>query len=188
MGNKLYKRKFRKKIENVKKMKLENILKEDYKRYLELRKYNQKLIPSSNKTFPKIKEIRNFNTFPPIYFLITEESFKTIKGNIYKVIPLTEFISLAYLDNTPIFNFKNIPLCLVPLPFWLYFSEKILFEYSEVIAKTNEESIRKCIQYVEKTKIPSKTSQGKYIQDELERLGKLSLYSLLINLEKIEES
>jgi len=106
---------------------------------------------------------------------------------LYKVIPLSEEIALSHLNQqTPFFIFEKHNLCLCALPFWLYLTEELLFEYSKKIATTDKESIKKCIQYAEDTPIPE-NYQGKFIKKERERLSKYSLINFPEAIEKIQK-
>ena len=105
---------------------------------------------------------------------------------LYKVIPLSEEIALSHLNqHTPFFIFEKHNLCLCALPFWLYLTEELLFEYSKKIATTDKESIKKCIQYAEDTPIPE-NYQGKFIKKEMERLSEYNTFSLIDFVEAAE--
>lgn len=167
-------------------MKKGKILKNDYKRYLELLKHNQKIFEVDKKSKVNTNEIRLLNTAFPTYFLTVKKTYKLKCDNIYKVIPLTEFIALAYTENILVFNVDRMSLCLTILPFYLDISEDFLYNYTEVIAKTNEKSIKACINFIENTKKVYSLTQNKFIEKEKERLGKISLYSIISVLNKIE--
>ncbi|MCU4138822.1 MAG: hypothetical protein MW689_000611 [Thermodesulfobacteria bacterium] len=133
-------------------------------------------------TVPAVREIREMGAVPPLYVLIVEETY----SNLFKCIPLTELGILVPYEAVPIFNFKDIPLSLCCLPFWIYLSKEILIKFSRVIAKTNEESISRCLEFVSKVKIPEKGIFAEYINFEMERLRDLNTYSMLSFVEEIE--
>lgn len=173
---------------------MRDVIKGEYLRYLKLKKQSQGPFSFEKKSKPRVGEIRIFGIFPPIYFLIAEKSFAFGNGkrekNIYKVLPLSEELILSHLtDNTPIFVFKDLILCLAVLPFWIYLTEEILFEYSKKIAETDFESIEKCIKYAENTEIPQ-NYQGKFIRSEMERLSQFntsSIFDFVSTLEEVEQ-
>ena len=131
-------------------------------------------------TAPAVREIREMGAVPPLYVLIAEETY----SNLFKCIPLTEIGILVPYETVPIFNFKDIPLSLCSLPFWIYLSKEILIKLSRVIAKTNEESISRCLEFISKAKIPKKGIFAEYINFEMERLRDLNTYSMLSFIEE----
>ena len=133
-------------------------------------------------TVPAVREIREMGAVPPLYVLIAEEPYL----NLFKCIPLTELGNFVPYEGVPIFNFKDIPLSLCCLPFWIYLSKEILIKFSRTIAKTDEKSISRCLEFVSKAKIPKKGIFAEYINFEMERLRDLNTYSMLSFIEKIQ--
>ena len=131
-------------------------------------------------TAPAVQEIREMGAVPPLYVLIVEESY----SNLFKCIPLTELGIFVPYETVPIFNFKDIPLSLCCLPFWIYLSKEILMKFSRTIAKTDEESISRCLEFVSNVKIPEKGIFAEYINFEMERLRDLNIYSMLSFIEE----
>jgi len=129
-------------------------------------------------TAPVVREIREMGAVPPLYVLIAEETY----SDLFKCIPLTELGILVPFEDVPVFHLKDRTL--ITLPFWIYLSKEILIKLSRVIAKTNEESISRCLEFVSKAKIPKKGIFAEYINFEMERLRDLNTYSMLSFIEE----
>ncbi len=163
-------------------------LKEDLKRFEKMLKESIGPFEASKKELPEIGEIRRFLIHPPLYFLISEETFRAKTQKIYEAIVLSEEVTLAVLsEKTPVFVFKNVPLVLVCLSFWIYLTEDFLFKYTEVIGKTDKESIEKCKAYAEKEQIPYELPEGEYIRLEMKRLSIYNTGNILAFIEALEE-
>ncbi len=148
-------------------------LKKELERFKKLLKeYREEVLyEAERKSFPKRGEIRKLCVIPPLYFLISKEVAKGPSQKIYEAIVLSEEVALGSLGaNTPIFVFKNVPLMLVSLPFWIYLTDEFLLDYSEVIAEVDETSIEKATIYAKNTPIPEGLPEGAYIRLEMERV------------------
>ena len=168
----------------------EDVIKKEFLRYKNLLSQSEGLFSFEKKEKVKIGDLRILGIFPPVYFLVVEKvSLPLSEKALYKVIPLSEEIALSHLNkNTPFFIFKTKNLCLCALPFWLYFAEEFIFNYSKKIATADKKTIKKCIKYTENTLIP-KNYQGKYIKKEKERLSQYAVknFSEIVKLpEEIE--
>ena len=131
-------------------------------------------------TAPAVREIREMGAVPPLYVLIAEETY----SNLFRCIPLTELGILVPFEDVPIFHLKDRTL--TTLSFWVYLSKEVLTKLSRTIAKTDEESISRCLEFVSKVKIPEKGIFAEYINFEMERLRDLNTYSMLSFVEEIE--
>jgi len=131
-------------------------------------------------TAPVVREIREMGAVPPLYVLIAEETY----SNLFRCIPLTELGILVPFEDVPIFHLKDRTL--TTLSFWVYLSKEVLTKLSRTIAKTNEESISRCLEFISKVKIPEKGIFAEYINFEMERLRDLNTYSMLSFVEEIE--
>ena len=131
-------------------------------------------------TAPAVREIREMGAVPPLYVLIAEETY----SNLFRCIPLTELGILVPFEDVPIFHLKDRTL--TTLSFWVYLSKEVLTKLSRTIAKTNEESISRCLEFISKVKIPEKGIFAEYINFEMERLRDLNTYSMLSFVEEIE--
>ncbi|MCD6490553.1 MAG: hypothetical protein J7K20_07510 [Thermodesulfobacterium sp.] len=133
-------------------------------------------------TAPILGEIREMGAVPSLYVLVAEESY----SNLFRCIPLTELGILVPFEDIPIFHLKDRTL--ITLPFWVYLSKEVLAKLSRTIAKTDEKSISRCLEFISKVKIPEKGIFAEYINFEMERLRDLNIYSMLSFVEETEST
>ncbi|WP_461828896.1 hypothetical protein, partial [Aquifex sp.] len=75
---------------------------------------------------------------------------------------------------------------LVPLPSFLYLSEEFLINHTKAVARANEQILNKVLDYVLNTRLPRKGIYREFLDEEITRLEKLSLYEILRNIEREE--
>lgn len=135
--------------------------------------------------FPKLKDLRRLEAFPPIYLLIVEE-YPLFQEKLFKCLVFTEDIEEGTLSgNTPFLILEKEKIILVGLPLWIYCLEAFLLNYSTRIGKVSSENIEEFIQYAKKTPIPG-TPQGKYIKNIAKALASINTFSLFEFLENLE--
>ena len=134
-----------------------DLVKLEFLRYKALLKREERLILSEEKVPPKVGDVRELLCFPPIYLALVER-----KGNVFKAIPLTEEIVLAWLGrSTPVLKVKNV--LLVALPFSIFKREYFLYNFSKKIGEIDEKEIFELIHYARKRDLPE-TIQKEYIE------------------------
>jgi hypothetical protein len=149
------------------------------------------LYPVSEKSFPKVNEIRELSASVPFYFVLFEEISFCDRSKIFKTVVLTEEILLGYLNKKPpIIVLPEYRTVLVALPFWIYLNEQFLTDctYRRGILKNGESE--KLVRYVEETKIPSETEdvRGKFINAVMKLFAPYNTVSILSSLDTIESS
>jgi len=158
--------------------------KEMYKSYLDLLENAEEnlLAECEEKKSPQVGEIRIFNIDPPFYLLVS----KKIKGNLYEVIPFTEFWSLVGNSKISLLiRVKKYRLTLSPLPFTYYFSEELLTKYSCVITTVGEDVIKTTREYVRKvTILDFDEISVEFLKRETSRIGRFFVASVLTSLEE----
>ena len=163
-------------------------LQKEWKLYKSLRGKDLKIFSVSEKEKipPKLNELRELCTVPPIYFALTEElPLNEIK--LYKALVLTEEIGLGWLNpETPIIKLPHLKTLLVALPFWVYLDEKFLLSYTFKRGIINEDDIHRLEDYAERTRIPQDI-RGKYIRFQMKLLSPYNTESLLQSLDKIDK-
>jgi hypothetical protein len=165
---------------------MKNRLRREWELYKSLRGEDLKIFSVSTKIPPKLNELRELCTIPPIYFVIAEElPFHQIK--LYKALVLTEEIGLGWLNpETPIIKLPHLKTLLVALPFWVYLDEKFLLNHTNKLGVLNEDDIHRLEGYAERVQIPQDI-RGKYIRFLMKLLAPYNTESILTYLEKLEE-
>ena len=160
-------------------------LEKEFADYKSLLPKKEEVIPVKNSSKPNLSDLRRIQIFPPIYVILVDElSYHNEK--LFKGIILTEEVTLGWLNKTtPILNLKKHKTLLVVLPFWTYFTEDFLFQYSEKLGTVDPSLGKKFLDYAEKKEIPS-TVQGEYIRLVMKRLAKFNTYSLFNFIDKLE--
>jgi hypothetical protein len=147
---------------------------------------NFELYPISEKSFPKLNEIRELSANYPIFFALVEE---TILGEqkLFKTIILTEEILLGYLSKEiPIIKIPRYRTILISLPVWVYLSENFLTNYTYRRGILRNGAIEKLVRYAETTPIPQGI-KGKFINSIMELLAPYNTFSILETFEMIEK-
>ena len=157
------------------------ILKELYDAYRTMRKEGSDIpIRVKSKVKPEKYQVRKIMIDPPGWCLIIGKI-----DNLYKCIALTEWVELARTEKPfPYLLIREATL--VPLPSFLYLSEEFLENYTKAVAKTNEEAVKKVLDYVLNTRIPKRGIYRQFLEEEITRLEALSLQEILKNIEKEE--
>jgi hypothetical protein len=167
-------------------MRKKDKLQRELELYKSLREKDLRIFPVSKKVPPKVNELRELSTVPPLYFALIEElPIEQVK--LFKAIVLTEEIALGWLGpQTPVIKLSHLKTIIVALPFWVYLDEKFLLNYTKKLGVFNNEDIHRLEDYAERAKIPQDI-RGKYIRSVMELLAPYNTGSILTNLEKIEE-
>jgi len=167
-------------------MRKKDRLQREWELYKSLRGRDLKIFSVSTKIPPKLNELRELCTIPPIYFAIAEElPFDQVK--LYKALVLTEEIGLGWLNpETPIIKLSHLKTLLVALPFWVYLDENFLLNHTNKLGVLNEDDIHRLEGYAERVQIPQDI-RGKYIRFLMELLAPYNTRSILTYLEKLEE-
>jgi hypothetical protein len=167
-------------------MKKQDRIKKQWELYKSLRGKELTLSPVSQNIPPKVNDLRELCTFPPIYFALAEE-ISFYQEKLFKAIVLTEEIILGWLNpKTPILKLHNFKTLLVALPFWIYLDEKFLLTYTFKRGTINEDDIHRLEDYAERARIPQDI-RGEYIRFLMELLAPYNTESILTYLEKLEE-
>ncbi|MCI4409739.1 MAG: hypothetical protein JHC26_11660 [Thermofilum sp.] len=129
------------------------------------------LVPVEEEKQIEVKpyQLRVLSCSVPRYWLVTlGVEYSTSGLNLYKVLVLTEDVSLAqFADDVPVLLIKKIMLA--SLPFWVYLTDEFLREYSVYFTDLSEELVDCIFKWVEKVELPSVDNvRGKYIIDMLE--------------------
>ncbi|MFZ8830790.1 MAG: hypothetical protein ACO2OY_01295, partial [Thermodesulfobacteriaceae bacterium] len=128
-------------------MKKRDRIKKQWELYKSLRGKELIVSPVSQKIPPKVNDLRELCTFPPIYFALAEE-ISFYQEKIFKAIVLTEEIILGWLNfKTPILKLHSFKTLLVALPFWVYLDEKFLLTYTFKRGTINEDDIYRLEDY-----------------------------------------
>ncbi len=158
----------------------------DYKSLLSKEEEEEVIVPVKISKPVNLGDLRRLQIFPPVYVILVDE-LSYCNEKLFKGVILTEEIALGWLGkNTPILNLKERRTLLIVLPFWIYFTEDFLFQYSEKLGQVDPLSLNKLLDYAEKKKIPE-TIQGEYIRLVMKRLAKFNTYSLFKFLDELEE-
>jgi hypothetical protein len=167
-------------------MRKKDRLQREWELYKSLRGKELRIFPVSKKVPPKVNELRELSTVPPVYFALIEElPIEQVK--LFKAIVLTEEIALGWLGpQTPVIKLSHLKTVIVALPFWVYLDEKFLLSYTNKLGVLNDKDIHRLEGYAEKTKIPQDI-RGEYIRSLMELLAPYNTESILTYLEKIEE-
>jgi hypothetical protein len=161
-------------------------VKKQWELYKSLRGEDLKIFPVSTKIPPKLNELRELCTVPPVYFALIEE-LPNEKVKLFKAIVLTEEIALGWLGpQTPVIKMPYLKTIIVALPFWVYLDEKFLLSYTNKLGVINDEDIHHLEDYAKRTKIPQDI-RGEYIRSVMELLAPYNTGSILSYLEKFEE-
>jgi len=167
-------------------MRKKDRLQREWELYKSLRGEDLKIFSVSTKIPPKLNELRELCTIPPIYFALTEE-FHLDQVKLYKALVLTEEIGLGWLNpETPIIKLPHLKTLLVALPFWVYVDEKFLLTYTFKRGTINEDDIYRLEDYVKRAQIPYDI-RGEYIRFLMQLLAPYNTESILTYLEKLEE-
>jgi len=167
-------------------MKKQDRIKKQWKLYKSLREKELIVSPVSQKISPKVTDLRELCTFPPIYFALAEE-ISFYQEKLFKAIVLTEEIILGWLNpKTPILKLHNFKTLLVALPFWVYLDEKFLLTYTFKRGTINEDDIHRLEDYAKRVQIPYDI-RGEYIRFLMQLLAPYNTESILTYLEKLEE-
>jgi len=161
-------------------------LQREWELYKSLRGKDLKIFSVSAKIPPKLNELRELCTIPPIYFALTEElPLDQIK--LYKALVLTEEIGLGWLNpETPIIKLLRIKTLLVALPFWVYLDENFLRNHTKKLGVLNDDDIYRLEDYAKRVQIPYDI-RGEYIRFLMQLLAPYNTESILTYLEKLEE-
>jgi len=167
-------------------MRKKDRLQREWELYKSLRGEDLKIFSVSTKIPPKLNELRELCTIPPIYFAIAEElPFDQVK--LYKALVLTEEIGLGWLNpETPIIKLPHLKTLLVVLPFWVYLDENFLLNYTKKLGVLNEDDIHRLEDYAKRVQIPCDI-RGEYIRFLMQLLAPYNTESILTYLEKLEE-
>jgi hypothetical protein len=167
-------------------MRKKDRLQREWELYKSLRGEDLKIFSVSTKIPPKLNELRELCTIPPIYFAIAEElPFDQVK--LYKALVLTEEIGLGWVNpETPFIKLPHLRTLLVALPFWVYLDENFLLNHTNKLGVLNEDDIHRLEDYAERVQIPQDI-RGKYIRFLMELLAPYNTESILTCLEKLEE-
>lgn len=165
--------------------KIKDLLKKEFMEYLSLLSKEEIPVPSMLTKVVATGDLRRLGVFPPIYTLVVDElSFYNEK--LFKCVILTEEVPLGWLgDKTPIIKLERFKTLLVVLPFWAYFLEDFLYQFSEKLGSVSQENLSKAVEYAERKIIPE-TVQGEYIKTIMKRLSPFNTYSLLQFLDQLE--
>jgi hypothetical protein len=167
-------------------MRTKDRLQREWELYKSLRGKELKIFSVSAKIPPKLNELRELCTLPPIYFALTEE-LPLDQVKLYKALVLTEEIGLGWLNpETPIIKLPHLKTLLVALPFWVYLDEKFLLTYTFKRGTLNEDDIHRLEDYAERARIPQDI-RGEYIRFLMKLLSPYNTESILTYLEKLEE-
>jgi hypothetical protein len=167
-------------------MRKKDRLQREWELYKSLRGKDLKIFSLSTKIPPKLNELRELCTIPPIYFAIAEE-LPLDQVKLYKALVLTEEIGLGWLNpETPIIKLPHLKTLLVALPFWVYLDEKFLLNHTKKLGVLSSDDIHRLEDYAERTKIP-RDIRGEYIRSVMELLAPYNTRSILTYLEKLEE-
>jgi hypothetical protein len=167
-------------------MRKKDRLQREWELYKSLRGKDLKIFSLSTKIPPKLNELRELCTIPPIYFAIAEE-LPLDQVKLYKALVLTEEIGLGWLNpETPIIKLPRIKTLLVTLPFWVYLDENFLLDHTNKLGVLSSDDIHRLEDYAERTKIP-RDIRGEYIRSVMELLAPYNTSSILTYLEKLEE-
>jgi hypothetical protein len=167
-------------------MRRKDRLQREWELYKSLRGKELKIFSVSAKIPPKLNELRELCTIPPIYFALTEE-FPLDQVKLYKALVLTEEIGLGWLNpETPIIKLPHLKTLLVALPFWVYLDEKFLLTYTFKRGTINEDDIYHLEDYAKRVQIPYDI-RGEYIRFLMQLLAPYNTESILTYLEKLEE-
>lgn len=167
-------------------MRKKDRLQREWELYKSLRGKDLKIFSVSTKIPPKLNELRELCTIPPIYFAIAEE-LPLDQVKLYKALVLTEEIGLGWLNpETPIIKLPHLKTLLVALPFWVYLDENFLLNHTKKLGVLNEDDIHRLEGYAERVQIPQDI-RGKYISFLMELLAPYNTRFILTYLEKLEE-
>jgi hypothetical protein len=167
-------------------MKKQDRIKKHWELYQSLRGKELIISPASQKIPPKVNELRELCTFPPIYFALAEE-IAFYQERLFKAIVLTEEIALGWLNSkTPILRLHNFKTLLVALPFWVYLDENFLLNHTKKLGVLNDDDIYRLEDYAERVQIPQDI-RGEYIRFLMQLLAPYNTESILTYLEKLEE-
>jgi hypothetical protein len=145
-------------------------------------------VADSNRSFPKVGEIRELFSNIPFYFALVEELSFDDQNKIFKSVILTEEILLGYLNkNTPLIKLPRFKTLLVVLPVWVYLSEEFFVNYTCRRGEIKEKEIDKIVKYVESTSIPSNI-KGEFINTVMELFSPYNTESILDMLDRIEKN
>ncbi len=162
-----------------------DLLKMEFADYKSLLPKKEEVTPVKNQKPVNLGDLRRIQIFPPVYTVLVDE-LSYYNEKLFKGVILTEEIMLGWLGKTtPILNLKERRTLLIALPFWTYFIEDFLFQYSEKLGQVDPLSLNKILDYAEREKIPE-TIQGEYIRLVMKRLSKFNIYSLFKFLDKLE--
>jgi hypothetical protein len=167
-------------------MRKKDRLQREWELYKSLRGKDLKIFSVSTKIPPKLNELRELCTIPPIYFAIAEE-LPLDQVKLYKALVLTEEIGLGWLNpETPIIKLPHLKTLLVALPFWVYLDENFLLNHTKKLGVLNEDDIHLLEDYAKRVQIPYDI-RGEYIRFLMQLLAPYNTESILTYLEKLEE-
>jgi len=167
-------------------MRTKDRLQREWELYKSLRGKDLKIFSVSAKIPPKLNELRELCTIPPIYFALTEE-LPLDQVKLYKALVLTEEIGLGWLNpETPIIKLPHLKTLLVALPFWVYLDEKFLLTHTFKRGTIYEDDIYRLEDYAKRAQIPYDI-RGEYIRFLMQLLAPYNTESIFTYLEKLEE-
>jgi hypothetical protein len=143
-------------------------------------------VPDSNRSFPKVGEIRELFSNIPFYFALVEELSFDDQNRIFKAVILTEEILLGYLNrNTPLIKLPRYKTLLVVLPVWIYLSENFLVDFTCKRGKLKNSEIDKIVKYVESTSIPANL-KGEFINTVMDLFSPYNTESILNTIDAFD--
>jgi len=167
-------------------MKKPDRIKKQWELYQSLRGKELIIYPVSQKIPPKVNELRELCSFPPIYFALAEE-ISFYQEKLFKAIVLTEEITLGWLDSqTPVIRLPHLRTIIIALPFWVYLDENFLLNHTDRLGVLNDNDICRLVDYAERAKIPQDI-RGEYVRFLMKLLAPYNTESILTYLEKLEE-
>ena len=145
-------------------------------------------VADSNRSFPKVGEIRELFSNIPFYFALVEELPFGSQNKVFKTVILTEEILLGYLNTkTPIIKLPRFKTLLVVLPVWIYLNEEFLINYTCRRGKIKNSEIDKIVKYVETTSIPENV-KGEFINTVMNLFSPYNTESILDMLDRVEQN
>ncbi|MCI4407672.1 MAG: hypothetical protein JHC26_01180 [Thermofilum sp.] len=142
--------------------------------------------PSDKKTHASVGELRELLVYPPIYFVITEESLVVDKKKLFKCVVFTEEIVLGWINRqTPVIPLYEQKSLLVCLPFWVYLDEQFLFDYTVTRCGLGKDLIEWIESYAKSAHIPNDI-RGEYIRYVMKLLAPYNTNYLLAFIDEVE--
>jgi hypothetical protein len=118
---------------------------------------------------------------PGYWFMVMDAGGSMLGLSSYKVLVLTEDISLADFDcnGVPLLTIAGI--CVVAcLPFWIHLTEEFLRKYTVYVVDVAESVAEYMLRWAMWVKLPSEDNiRGKYVRDVMELVVSWSLGSIL---------